>query len=225
MEALKNYLTEIQSANVSLSAHTPCFFYFNTVKDDYQYRNLLRELEFNFFNEYLQKITSGDKVLWQKICMLYLQQSKNCFILCDKGDISHQNFRFTSFSVRKKSDRAIDKARIYARNFIGLQFESISRTQTLITDQYGGECAAYHWTGKPVQLLEIGHAFFVCGYLLPVIPTPSKLHWINTWFRFFGQSPPSHLEQSLYKMANREQPARFLIEFKEQYQKHMETLP
>ncbi len=61
MEALKNYLTEIQSANVSQSVCASPSFYFNNVKDYYAYQGLLRSLEFNCIDEYLVKITSNEK--------------------------------------------------------------------------------------------------------------------------------------------------------------------
>lgn len=222
MEALKNYLTEIQSANVSQSVCTPLSFHFNNVKDFYKYRDLLRSLEFNFIDEYLSKMTTDEKVLWQKIYTQYLQQSKNCFMVSEKGDIHHQNFHVTSLLNCKEIEATLNKAMADTQNFIQLQFESISRTHTLITDQQGGEISSYRWTGKQIQLLEIGHAFWVCGYILPLNIHISKQHWINAWFRFFHQSPPLHMEQSIYKMTNRGQPARFLAEFNEQYQKHME---
>lgn len=222
MEALKNYLTEIQSANVSKAVCAPPPFYFNNVKDYCTYRDLLRSLEFDFIDEYLLKVRSEEKVLWQRIYSQYLQQSRNCFTLCEKGDIYHQNFHISSVPVCGETEALFDEARVYTQNFIHLQFESISRTHTLITTQQGGDVSPYRWTGKQIQLLEIGHAFLVCGYILPLDRNISKQHWFNAWFRFFHQSPPVHMEQSIYKMTNRGQPARFLAEFNEQYHKYME---
>lgn len=225
MEALKNYLTEIQSANVSQSVCASPSFYFNNVKDYYAYQGLLRSLEFNCIDEYLVKITSNEKKFWQRIYAQYLQQTRNCFMICEKGDIYHQNFHMTSVPLCGKTEAMLDKARIHTQNFIHLQFESISRIHTLITDPQDGETSSYHWTGKQIQLLEIGHAFLVCGYILPLDKNISKQHWFNAWFRFFHQSPPVHMEQSIYKMTNREQPARFLAEFNEQYHKYMDIYP
>ena len=156
MEAFKNYLTEIQSANVSQAVCTSPSFYFNNVKDYYAYQKLLRSLEFNFIDEYLVKITTKEKLLWQRVYTQYLQQSRNCFTLCEKGDIYHQNFHVSSVPACGEKETILDEARIYTQNFIHLQFESISRTHTLITEQPGGEVSPYRWTGKQIQLLEIG---------------------------------------------------------------------
>lgn len=224
MEAFTNYLTEIQSANVSKSVGTPPLFAFNNVKDYHTYQQQLRNLEFNFIGEYLSKITT-EKILWERIYTQYLQQTKDCFRHCEKGNIHHRNFHIDSVLCCEATETMFDEACIHTQAFMHLQFESISRTHMLITDQQGGATSSYRWTGKQIQLLEIGHAFLVCGHILPLDINISKQHWFNTWFRFFHQSPPAHMEQSIYKMINREQPTRFLTEFNEQYRKYMETHP
>ena len=225
MEALKNYLTEIQSANMSkLEGKSPSFS-FNNVKDYYVYQHLLRNLELNFIGEYIRNITTNEKRHWQKIYTFWLQRAKNYFSHCEKGNIHHRNFHILSVQACEETEKISDEARVYTQNFMHLQFESMSRAYMFITDPQGEETSPYRWTGKQIQLLEIGHAFLLCGHILPLEANISKQHWFHAWFRFFHQSPPVHLEQSIYKMTNREQPTRFLAELYEQYRKYMDTSP
>lgn len=223
MKALQNYSAEIQSANAIFTGFAPQDFRFNGMADYASYRAKLYNLEFQLLEEYAHPLLDDFQLLHHKACIHYLTDSKNCFRSGEGGELLHRHYHFASPIFLETAPDLHQQARLRAQDFIRLQFDSITRINSLLVDEKSAGVSPCYWTGKQIQLLEIGHAFLVCGYILPVDPGSSKHEWFNAWYRFLRQPPPAHLDQYLYKMANRDFPSRFLSEFLARYQEIMRT--
>lgn len=223
MQALQSYVTEIQSANATLTGRAHQTFCFNGVADHAAYHTKLHDLEFAIYHEYAQKTKDTKGIFWQKVYAQYLTNAKDFFFFEDKGEVHHCYFRLSHPFPNAQKETLLADAYARAQAFIRLQFDSITRLHTLLVHEQAVETSPYYWPGKQIQLLEIGHAFLLCGYILPVNLQGNKQKWFNALFRFFRQPPPAHLDQSIYKMINREQPARFLFELHEKYRKIIQS--
>ena len=105
------------------------------------------------------------------------------------------------------------------QDYISLQYESIQRIFDLINPDYSIPELTYIWQDTPSFLLEIGNSLLVTGKVIPIDNKSNKNNWYKALFHFLHLAEPRYIDQPLYKLNHRENPARYLSSLLKQYEK------
>lgn len=224
LKHFQNYLEEIQKAEVIYNDFAGNSFHYNNSTDYYHWKNILWNKELNCIQEYRDYFAAGDDRRLENIYILYSNQAKECFTIEESGKITHRNFHARNSVGQLIPFPDPTEAESIFSDFIHCQYESILRAsniihnpQTLLT---ASPCL---WTGKAADLMELGNALWLCNEVIPINKQVNKQYWYASLFRFLHLAEPNHIEQTLYKLNNRENPARFLSKLKEHYLKLLLT--
>lgn len=218
------YLKEIQKAEISWNNTSQKPFRYNNYADYGCWGDMLFHKELDFIQEYGTYLISACYKARQKIYSSYLSWAQRLFVLDEKGKIHHRNL-FIKFVQEENSIRSVpEKIEEQASDFISVQYESIRR----ICDAILGRdrklpASPYLWKDKQSCLMELGNAILECGKIVPVDDKVNKQDWYKALFCFLRLAEPLYIDQTLYKLNNRENPARFLDELLKQYRQHLES--
>ncbi|WP_251619742.1 hypothetical protein [Odoribacter lunatus] len=219
MKHFKCYLEEIQKAEVIYNdfAGSPC--HYNNSTDYYHWKDSLLNKELNCILEYRAYFASNNDRISENIYSSYSEQAKQCFTVEENGKITHRNFHARNSVGELIPFPNQSEAENIFSDFILCQYESILRASNILHNPQSpliinSPCL---WTGKMTDLMELGNALWICREVAPMNKYINKQHWYNSLFRFLHLSEPNHIEQTLYKLNNRENPVRFLSKLKKCY--------
>lgn len=224
MKHFLTYLKEIQKAEISWNNTSQNPFRYNNCADSHYWREILFHEELNFIQEYETSLISAYPKALQEICFSYLDWARQLFVQDERGQLHHRHFCIKSVEKEIVTCPFPERTEQLASDFISVQYESIRR----ICDAILGRdrklpASPYLWKDKQSCLMELGNAILVCGKVAPVDDKVNKQDWYKALFCFLRLAEPPYIDQTLYKLNNRENPARFLDELLKQYRQYLES--
>lgn len=224
MKHFLTYLKEIQKAEITWNNTSQNPFRYNNCADSHCWRNALFHWELNFIEEYREYLVSAYPKGLQKIYFSYLEWARQLFVQDENGQLHHRHFCIKSVEKEIVTCPVPERTEQLAADFISVQYESIRR----ICDAVLGHnrelpASPYLWKDKHSCLMELGNAILVCGKVVPIDDKVNKQDWYKALFCFLRLAEPPYIDQTLYKLNNRENPARFLDELLKQYRQHLES--
>ena len=154
-----------------------------------------------------------------KMYLTYLNRARLFFIFKDNGEIKHQNLHLSSEYPLPTDHPYRQDIEKMLQDYISLQYESIQRIFDLINPDYSIPELTYIWQDTPSFLLEIGNSLLVTGKVIPIDNKSNKNNWYKALFHFLHLAEPRYIDQPLYKLNHRENPARYLSSLLKQYEK------
>ena len=196
------YLNEIQNAKITWNDRNKNPFTYNNYGDHHNYRTALMQKEMDFIQEYQTNTIFVKSPFSEKMYLTYLNRARLFFIFKDNGEIKHQNLHLSSEYPLPTDHPYRQDIEKMLQDYISLQYESIQRIFDLIN-----------------FLLEIGNSLLATGKVIPIDNKSNKNNWYKALFHFLHLAEPRYIDQPLYKLNHRENPARYLSSLLKQYEK------
>ena len=213
------YLNEIQNAKITWNDRNKNPFTYNDYGDHHNYRTALMQKEMDFIQEYQTNTIFVKSPFSEKMYLTYLNRARHFFIFKDNGEIKHQNLHLSSEYPLPTDHPYRQDIEKMLQDYISLQYESIQRIFDLINPDYSIPELTYIWQDTPSFLLEIGNSLLVTGKVIPIDNKSNKNNWYKALFHFLHLAEPRYIDQPLYKLNHRENPARYLSSLLKQYEK------
>ncbi|PWL85280.1 MAG: hypothetical protein DBY19_04095 [Clostridia bacterium] len=175
--------------------------------------------EMDFIQEYQTNTIFVKSPFSEKMYLTYLNRARLFFIFKDNGEIKHQNLHLSSEYPLPTDHPYRQDIEKMLQDYISLQYESIQRIFDLINPDYSIPELTYIWQDTPSFLLEIGNSLLATGKVIPIDNKSNKNNWYKALFHFLHLAEPRYIDQPLYKLNHRENPARYLSSLLKQYEK------
>lgn len=159
---------------------------------------------------------------YHKYISFKLQEAGRLFIFEGGEVVSHRNLLVYQNEIPVSPDILNGSSRHMLGSFLQIQYSSWLELCRLCESFFSVYPGYYIWTGKEIELLELGDALWTTGYIRPLAKEKTKRLYFRRLFGFFNLPVPDDPCHRLGELGLRGRPDIFLAWLRDRYLSYWE---